>query len=90
MFQQNSDFQSEFFAIFYDHYDAEALNNIIDAQHTILEYMNEHNHTTLYSILLVVGDFAVYASISRHPEMLHQLLRGRHNSCSIIMGAQQK
>jgi homoaconitase/3-isopropylmalate dehydratase large subunit len=44
--------------IYFDHYDPEALHKIIDTQHKVIDYMKKKNIKKLYSILVVVDDFA--------------------------------
>ena len=76
--------------IYFDHYDPQNLNNIIDTQHKVIDYMKKHKHKTLYSILVIVDDFADDPSFSRHSKILHALYtRGRHNSISTITATQK-
>ena len=76
--------------IFFDHYDPEALHKIIDTQHKVIDYMKKQNIKKLYSILVVVDDFADDPSFSRHSKILHALYtRGRHNSISTITATQK-
>ena len=71
--------------IYFDHYDPESLHKIIDTQHKVIEYMKNQKQKTLYSILVLVDDFADDPSFSRHSKILHALYtRGRHNSISTI------
>ena len=44
--------------IYFDHYDATALSNIIATQHKVIEYMKKQKAKTLYSVLVVIDDFA--------------------------------
>jgi hypothetical protein len=44
--------------IYFDHYDSSDLHKIIETQHKIIEYMKKKGHKKLYSILVVVDDFA--------------------------------
>ena len=76
--------------IYFDHYDPEALHKIIDTQHKVIEFMKKKNIKTLYSILVVVDDFADSPEFSRHSKILHALYtRGRHNSISTITATQK-
>jgi ABC-type cobalamin/Fe3+-siderophores transport system ATPase subunit len=76
--------------IYFDHYDPEALHKIIDTQHKVIDYMKKKNIKKLYSILVVVDDFADSPEISRHSKILHGLYtRGRHNSISTITATQK-
>ena len=70
---------------YFDHYEPDELQNIIDTQHKVIEYMKKKGHKKLYSILVVVDDFADDPKFSRHSNLLHALYtRGRHNSMSTI------
>ena len=76
--------------IFFDHYDPEALHKIIDTQHKVIDYMKKQNTKKIYSILVVVDDFADSPEFSRHSKILHALYtRGRHNSISTITATQK-
>jgi len=75
--------------IYFDHYDPENLHKIIDTQHKVIDYMKKQKHKKLYSILVIVDDFADDPSFSRHNKILHALYtRGRHNSISTITATQ--
>ena len=75
--------------IYFDHYDPESLHKIIDTQHKVIHYMKKQKQKTLYSILVLVDDFADDPSFSRHSKILHALYtRGRHNSISTITATQ--
>ena len=70
---------------YFDHYDPNDLQQIIDTQHKVTEYMIKKGHKKLYSILIIVDDFADSPTFSRHSKLLHSLYtRGRHNSMSTI------
>lgn len=76
--------------IYFNHYDPEQLHKIIDTQHKVIDYMKKKNIKKLYSILVVVDDFADSPEISRHSKILHGLYtRGRHNSISTITATQK-
>jgi hypothetical protein len=76
--------------IYFDHYDPENLHKIIDTQHKVIDYMKKQKHKKLYSILVIVDDFADDPSFSRHSKILHALYtRGRHNSISTITATQK-
>jgi stress-induced morphogen len=75
---------------YFDHYDPDELQNIIDTQHKVIEYMKKKGHNKMYSILVVVDDFADDPRFSRHSKLLHALYtRGRHNSMSTITSTQK-
>jgi hypothetical protein len=76
--------------IYFDHYDPEALSNVIDVQHKITNYMKKQNKTKLFSILIIIDDFADSPEFSRHSKLLHSLYtRGRHNMISTITATQK-
>ena len=52
--------------------------------------MKKQDHKKLYSILIIVDDFADSPEFSRHSKILHSLYtRGRHNSISTITATQK-
>ena len=76
--------------IYFDHYDPEALSNIIDVQHKITNYMKKQNKTKLFSILIIIDDFADSPEFSRQSKLLHALYtRGRHSMISTITATQK-
>jgi len=75
---------------YFDHYDEESLFNIINTQRKIIEYQKKHNHNKLFSILIVVDDFADDVKFSRNSKLLHSLFtRGRHSQISTIVATQK-
>ncbi len=75
---------------YFDEYDPVALNNIIETQHKITDYMKKHKYKTLFQILIIIDDFADDPSFTRQSKLLHQLyVRGRHNSISTITSTQK-
>ena len=76
--------------IYFNHYNPESLQNIIDTQHKLIDHMKKENYKKLYSILIVIDDFADAPEFSRQSKMLHALYtRGRHNSISTISATQK-
>ena len=76
--------------IYFDSYEPDKLQRIIDQQHKIIEYLKRNNKKKLFSILIVVDDFADSPEFSRHSKILHALYtRGRHNSISTITATQK-
>jgi hypothetical protein len=75
---------------YFSEYDPVALDNVIETQHKITDYMKKHKYKTLYQILIVIDDFADDPSFTRQSKLLHQLyVRGRHNSISTITSTQK-
>ena len=75
---------------YYDHYDFEALSNIINTQHKIIDYMKKHGQKKLRQILIIVDDLADDPRFTRQSKLLHQLyIRGRHNAISTITSVQK-
>jgi len=76
--------------IYFDHYSPESLTNIIDTQHKLIDYMKKQDHKKLYSILIIVDDFADSPEFSRHSKSLLSLYtRGRYNSVLSITATQK-
>ena len=71
---------------FFSESKTEELAIIIETQHKVIDYIKKHKGTTkLFSILIVIDDFADSVEVSRQSKLLHSLYtRGRHNSCSVI------
>ena len=68
----------------------EDLERIIDTQHKIIKLMKASNRKKLFSILIVIDDFADDAVFTRQSKLLHSLYtRGRHNSISTIASTQK-
>ena len=76
--------------LFFDSYDAEALENIVSTQHKVAEHMKSKGFTKIYQVLIIVDDFADDPSFSRHSKLLHALFtRGRHSFISTIVSTQK-
>ena len=75
---------------YYDTYDPENLEAIIDSQTKIVEYQKKHNHKQIFQILIIVDDFADSPDFSRQSKLLHSLFtRGRHSGISTIVSTQK-
>ena len=75
---------------YYDSYEPEALEHIIDTQHKIVEHMKKNKYKNLYQILVIVDDFSDEPLFSRQSKLLHALFtRGRHSSISTIVSTQK-
>ncbi len=75
--------------IFFDHYNAKDLQNIIDTQFEISKYMKDNNYKTIHQILVVIDDMADSPDFTRHSKLLHGLyLKGRHTFISSITATQ--
>ena len=76
---------------FFDHYDPEDLEKIIETQRKVTQYMKDHKKKKLYQILILVDDFADDPSFSRNSKLLHSLFtRGRHSMISTIVATHKK
>lgn len=76
--------------IYFDHYNPEDLIKIINTQHKVIDYQKKHGHKKLFSILIIVDDFADDVNFARHSKLLWSLYtRGRHNSISTITATQK-
>jgi ABC-type glutathione transport system ATPase component len=65
--------------IYFDHYDPESLQRIIDTQHKVIEYQKKQDHKKLFSIMVVIDDFADDPKFSRHSKILHALYTTRES-----------
>ena len=76
--------------IYFNHYDATALQKIIDTQHKVIEFQKKNKDKDLFSILIVIDDFADDPKFVRYSSILHGLFtRGRHNAISVILSTQK-
>ncbi len=76
--------------IYFSDYNPDDLENIITTQSKLSLQQKKQKQTTLYSILVIVDDFADDLSFSRHSKLLHSLFtRGRHNSVSTYVSTQK-
>ena len=74
----------------FDEYIPEELEAVIKRQHKVIEYQKKNDHKKLFSILIIVDDFADSKNFSRNSPLLNQLyVRGRHNSICIITATQK-
>ena len=70
----------------FDEYVPEELEAVIKKQHKVIDFQKKNEHKKLFSILVIVDDFAD----SRNSPLLNQLyVRGRHNSINIITSTQK-
>ena len=77
-------------SLYYDTYDPESLQAIIDTQRKIVEHQKTKRSNKLFSILIIVDDFADDPSFSRNSKLLHSLyVRGRHNQISTLVSTQK-
>ena len=76
--------------LYYDTYDPEGLESIINTQRKIIEHQKTKRSSKLFSILIVIDDFADDVSFSRNSKLLHSLFtRGRHSSISTLCSTQK-
>ena len=75
---------------YFEHYEPDALQNIITTQHKIIDYMKKHKYKTLHQILIIIDDHADDPLFTRQSKLLHQLyIRGRHDCISTITSTQK-
>ena len=75
---------------FFDHYDSDALRDILDTQHKKTEYTKKKIFKELYQILTFIDGFAEDPRSTRQSKMLHSLyVRGRRNMISTITATQK-
>ena len=76
--------------LFFDVYDPEALQKIIDDQRQVVEHQKREGHKKLFQVLIVVDDFADDPTFSRNSKLLHSLFtRGRHLQLSTVVATQK-
>ena len=76
---KKSDKHSDEDPIYFNHYDPEALHDILDTQHKITLDTKKKNFKRLFQILMIIDDFADSPKFTRQSKMLHSLyVRGRH------------
>ena len=74
----------------FDDYIPEELDKVLKRQHKVIEYQKKNDHKKMFSILIIVDDFADSKAFSRNSPLLNQLyVRGRHNTINIITSTQQ-
>lgn len=59
--------------IYVDHYDPEALHEILNIQHKVTEYTKKKNFKRLFQILVIIDDMANSPELTRQSKMLHTL-----------------
>jgi hypothetical protein len=75
--------------IYFDTYEPEELQAIIDKQHRVVDYLKTQGNTKLFQVLIVIDDFADDPAFTRNSKLLHQLyIRGRHQCISTITSTQ--
>ena len=76
--------------IYFEHYNPDELQQVIDTQTKVITYMKDHKLKKLHSILIVVDDHADDLNFVRHGKLLHGLAtRGRHQAISFILSTQK-
>ena len=75
---------------FFEEFNAEDMEKIIDTQHKVIEYQKKHKMKKLFGILCILDDMSDDPRVSRHNKLLNSLyVRGRHNNVSIITSVQK-
>ena len=76
--------------IYYEEYDPVALKKIIETQHKVIDFQKKNKQKELFSVVIVVDDFADDPKFVRYSNILHGLFtRGRHNAISCILSTQK-
>ena len=76
--------------LYYDTYQAEELEEIINTQRKTIHYMKEQKMKKLHPILIIVDDFADDPKFVRYSKLLHGLAtRGRHDAISFCLSVQK-
>ena len=82
-------FHSDKEPIYFDNFNVAELTKIIDTQHKIIQYLKQNDRNSLFSILVIIDDFADNHQVSHHPLLNSLFTRGRHNSISTIVSTQK-
>ena len=76
--------------IYFDHYDPDALANILETQRKITNFLKKRGGKKLFQILIIIDDFADDPIFTRQSKLLHALYtRGRHSMISTITAMQK-
>ena len=76
--------------MYFNHYDPEALHDILVTQHQITDYTKTKTFKRLFHILIIINEFADSPECARQSKMMHFLkVRGRHNMISTIAATQK-
>ena len=76
--------------IYYEEYDPVALKKIIETQHKVIDFQKKNKQKEIFSVLIVVDDFADDPRFIRYSNILHGLFtRGRHSAISCILSTQK-
>ena len=76
--------------LYYDTYQPEELEEIINTQRKIIHYMKEQKMKKLHSILIVIDDLSDDPNFLRYSKILRGLFtRGRHDAISCICSLQK-
>jgi len=76
--------------IYFDHYDPEALANILKTQDKVPNLLKKRGDKKLFQILITIDDFAIDSSFTRQSNLLHALYtRGRRNMISTMTPTQK-
>ena len=75
--------------VYFDSYEPAELEEIMDKQHKVIDYLKSQGSTNMFQILICIDDFADDPSFTRNSKLLHQLyIRGRHQYISTITSTQ--
>jgi hypothetical protein len=84
---QNEDDENKYF---YDEYDVEALENILETQKQVVKYCKDNNMKKMFQIAVFIDDMADDPRVMRYSKTLDSLYtRGRHVYCSVFISVQK-
>ena len=76
--------------VYFDSYDHDELEKIIENQRKVIEYQKSKKHKKLHQICVLIDDMADSAEFCKQSKLLHSLyIRGRHICCSVITSVQK-
>ena len=74
--------------VFFEDNDFDNLNQIINNQKHVIEYLKHRNIKQLYNILIVFDDMLDSGSMKHNSLLTSLYVRGRHFNCSVITSTQ--
>lgn len=87
---QSKNMETEDDKLYFNQYNEFELEKIIEMQRKVIEYQKSQNMNKLFSICIIIDDFADDTKFSRNSHMLHSLFtRGRHFGISTIVLTQK-
>ena len=75
---------------YYNHYNPDDLEKIINNQYELIEYQKEKKKKNLFAIAIIIDDFSDDPKFVRNSKLLWSLMcRGRHMGISVFISSQK-